>query len=88
MKVMGIVVSDIDEIDPENLIEFPVVYWVLSVETEIVGEDGARPSDWAFTAPVNPKDKIVIDNIAKDNNPDTFIFNLNRASEYLYFQSN
>ena len=38
--------------------------------------------------PVKPKDKIEIDNNAKDKNPDTFIFILNRDSEYLCFQSN
>ena len=41
-----------------------------------------------FTAPVKPKDRIEIDNIANAKNPDTFIFILNRASEYLYFKSN
>ena len=33
-------------------------------------------------------EKIVIDNNAKVMNPDTFIFILNRASEYLCFKSN
>ena len=41
-----------------------------------------------YTAPVNPKDRIETDNNTKDMNPDTFIFILNRASEYLCFKSN
>ena len=45
-------------------------------------------ADCAFTASVKPKDRIEIDNNANAKNPDGFIFNINRASEYLCFQSN
>ena len=52
--------------------ELPVVYVEDSVET-----DNGIPC--AFTAPVNPKDIIEIDNNANAKNPDNFIFILNHG---------
>ena len=57
----------------------------LSVETD---NGRVNPSDCAFTAPVNPKDRIEIDNNVNAKNPDNFMFILNHFLQYLYFQSN